>query len=76
MNEHHVEIYSVTDETLDIPFFERGWIQLSFYQKELHYVIHYHTVIAVLVQSMYINMKRHGAPVWLSPLSICLWIRS
>lgn len=49
MNEHHAEIDSVTDETPDLPLFGRRWIQFCFYRKELHYVRHYHIVIAFFV---------------------------
>lgn len=49
VNEYHAEIDSVTDETLGLPSFGKGWMQVCFYQKELHYVRYCHIAIVVLV---------------------------
>lgn len=52
MNGYHAEIDCITDETMDLPLFGRGWMQFCFYQKELHYVLWYYHIIIIVFLSM------------------------
>ena len=61
MNGYHAEIDCITDETMNLPLFGRGWMQFCFYQKELHYVRYYHIIIIV-----FLSMERQMCSMFTS----------